>query len=141
MFEEDDFNNTRVKLDKDFLESQYCTIYELQVLLTDKQNKISKTQLNSMNNNSVFTQTLEYAERFNKYGFVDDFEKGAQKGIRIRNILAEAKLDQDEESMIINLLPMKAEEAFGLMPSLKEKIKEEDLQYYLDELIKLSKIN
>jgi hypothetical protein len=140
MFDED-FDSTRIKFDKDFQDSQYCTIYELQVLLTDKQNKISKTQLNNMNSNPVFGKTLQYAERFNKYGFVDDFEKGAQKGIRIRNILSEGKLDVDEESALINLLPLNAEEAFGLMPSLREKLSEETLQYYLDELIKLSKIN
>lgn len=139
MFEEEDYNTSRVKLDKEFQESQACSIFELQVILTDKKNKMSKSQ--NIINNPVFSKTLEYTERFNKYGIVEDFDKGAQKALRIKNILGNANLDKDEHSVIINLLPMKVEEAFGLMPSLREKISEDEMQTCLDELIKQSKIN
>ena len=81
---------------------------------------MSKIQL-GQSNNSVFNKTLQYAERFNKYGYIEDFEKGAQKGVKIRKCLAEAKLDNDEEELLINLLPMKSEEAITLIPSLRDK--------------------
>ena len=91
--------------------------------------------------NLIFSENLQYSERFNKYGISEDLDKMAQKGISIRNLLKEAKLDQFEEAMLINLLPYDAEEAFSLIPSLRDKLNKESLQYYLNELVKISKQN
>jgi hypothetical protein len=71
--------------------------------------------------NYIFNLNLQYAERFNKYGMNDDVQKMAEKGIAIRELLGDAGLDASEETLIINLLPLDAEEAFSLIPSLKEK--------------------
>lgn len=82
---------------------------------------MKKNQLLNLNSNPVIYKTMQYVERFNKFGMVDDFNKGASKGSNLKQIIAKIGLDAEEESFLLNLLPMKAEEAFSLMPSLKEK--------------------
>ena len=69
------------------------------------------------------------------------FDKMAQKGISIRKLVSDAKLNKIEEAMLINLLPLDAEEAFSLIPSLREKLTKDHLQYFLNELVKISKTN
>jgi len=71
--------------------------------------------------NQIFNLNLQYAERFNKYGISEDLTKMAEKGVAIRELIGDAGLDQFEECLIINLLPLDANEAFSLIPSLKEK--------------------
>ena len=48
------------------------------------------------------------------------------------------KLAHFEEAQLIDLLPLKAEEAYSLIPSLKEKLEEHELQHYLDRLKKMA---
>lgn len=71
--------------------------------------------------NYIFNQNLQYAERFNKYGVSDDLDKMAQKAVSIRKLVSVAKMKAHEEALIINLLPLDAEEAFNLIPSLQER--------------------
>ena len=74
------------------------------------------------NIDQIFKKTLNYFERFNKVNF-ESFEKNSQRSQEIRRILEENDLNLSsvEKSQLINLLPQKANEAFTLIPSLREK--------------------
>lgn len=127
MFDESGYDNNIV-IDKgktlfkypmiEFINAHYCTIYELSAILREKQTKLYKS---SSNMNYNFNLNLQYAERFNKYGTNDELTKMASKAMAIRDLMGDAGLSPTEESLIINLLPLDAEEAFSLIPTLKDK--------------------
>ena len=96
--------------------------------------------LNESEINPILGQTKAYIERFNKYGVPDSNEKLSTKAYYLRNLLwkPERKLSSFEEAQLIDLLPTSAEEAFSLIPSLKNKLDSTELQNYLDQLQKMS---
>ena len=80
--------------------------------------QISISQINKR----IVNKCLKYVERFNKFGSSDNQNAAATKAFSLRQILEKNdNLRDSERSQLINLAPHKAEEAFCLIPSLKEK--------------------
>merc|ERR1712137_161976 len=102
--------------------AQCLTISEVQEILTE----LSATQ-RDLQDNDVFTSTLDYVQKFDKYG------SAIEGAIRIFDNM-EGELDQFERTALINLLPHTADEAFALVPSLKDHIEREDLEYITQRL-------
>ena len=109
---------------------QPITIAGLCALLkqTDKQKK-------SDQENSIFKETKEYAYKFNKYGMSDDLTK---KVIKLQKIIPDNLITSIETVQLIDILPGNCEEAFSLIPSLKDKLSNDQLENYLQELNKES---
>ena len=126
-----DDEKPNIELTNEFLQEdcQPIPIAGLCALLkqTDKQKKTDQE-------NSMFKDTRDYAYKFNKYGINESL---SDKVTKLMKIFPE-NLTQIETTQLIDILPKNCDEAYSLIPSLKNKIKEEDLQKYLDELIKES---
>ena len=72
--------------------------------------------------NDVVKQTKEYLNTFNRYGI--NTTNSTEIPFRLRKILDYQKgvFSQVELSLLLDLAPTTAEEAFSLIPSLKKKI-------------------
>ena len=118
--EEDNYGSV-FKLDKEFLGAKYCSIFELYIVLKDKNTKLSK--ISNPQIDQIFNKTLQYVERFNKFGFPDNSDRAAAKAVELRRILENNRVDfsEVEKSQLMNLLPQKAEEAMSLIPTLNDK--------------------
>lgn len=126
-------DNNYFKLDKEFANSETCSLYELYAIFKGSQ----KTD----DLNPILSKTKQYAERFNKYGFPETSDKTSTKAIELRKILnpPRNKFSTVEKAQLLDLLPLKAEEAFCLIPSIRDKVEsEEEMQYYLDQLQKMA---
>ena len=125
------------KLDKEFQGCESCSLFELYAILKDK---ITKKGGSEQEMNSVLSKTKQYAERFNKYGFPETTEKTSTKALDLRQILntPQKKCTPAEKAQLLDLLPQNASEAFALIPSLRAKLTESDMQNYLDQLQKMA---
>ena len=125
------------KLDKEFQGCESCSLFELYAILKDK---ITKKGGSEQEMNSVLSKTKQYAERFNKYGFPETTEKTSTKALDLRQILntPQKKFTPAETAQLLDLLPQNASEAFALIPSLRAKLTESDMQNYLDQLQKMA---
>ena len=130
-----DIETNSFKLDKEFEKCESCTNFQLFAILKGKDSLLNESEINQ-----TLGQTKAYIERFNKYGVPDSNEKLSTKAYYLRNLLwkPERKLSSFEEAQLIDLLPTSAEEAFSLIPSLKNKLDSTELQNYLDQLQKMS---
>ena len=130
-----DIETNTFKLDKEFEKCESCTNFQLFAILKGKDSLLNESEINP-----ILGQTKAYIERFNKYGVPDSNEKLSTKAYYLRNLLwkPERKLSSFEEAQLIDLLPTSAEEAFSLIPSLKNKLDSTELQNYLDQLQKMS---
>ena len=130
-----DIETNSFKLDKEFEKCESCTNFQLFAILKGKDSLLNESEINP-----ILGQTKAYIERFNKYGVPDSNEKLSTKAFYLRNLLwkPERKLSSFEEAQLIDLLPTSAEEAFSLIPSLKNKLDSTELQNYLDQLQKMS---
>ncbi len=130
-----DIETNSFKLDKEFEKCESCTNFQLFAILKGKDSLLNESEINP-----ILGQTKAYIERFNKYGVPDSNEKLSTKAYYLRNLLwkPERKLSSFEEAQLIDLLPTSAEEAFSLIPSLKNKLDSTELQNYLDQLQKMS---
>lgn len=66
----------------EFMNGQYCSVFELYTILKDKNLKMSK--ISSSQVNPVFNKTLSYVERFNKFGFPESTDSAGLKALEIR---------------------------------------------------------
>ena len=84
--------------------------------------------------NDVVKQTNEYLNTFNRYGI--NTTNSTEIPFRLRKILDYQKgvFSQVELSLLLDLAPTTAEEAFSLIPSLKKKFKAEEMNDYLQKL-------
>ena len=130
-----DIETNSFKLDKEFEKCESCTNFQLFAILKGKDSLLNESEINP-----ILGQTKAYIERFNKYGVPDSNEKLSTKAYYLRNLLwkPERKLSSFEEAQLVDLLPTSAEEAFSLIPSLKNKLDSTELQNYLDQLQKMS---
>ena len=123
-------NENNIELTPEFKKhAQGCTIIEyISLIKNDEKNGIR-------DDNNIVKATKEFANIFNKYGFSDNI---AHKAYDIRKIFktCDDKFTQLEQTILVDLAPSKAEEAFSLIPSLKSKVSEEEMQQLLDELNK-----
>ena len=130
-----DIETNTFKLDKEFEKCESCTNFQLFAILKGKDSLLNESEINP-----ILGQTKAYIERFNKYGVPDSKDKLSTKAYDLRTLLwkPEKKLCSFEEAQLIDLLPTSAEEAFSLIPSLKNKLDSTELQNYLDQLQKMS---
>ena len=104
--------------------------------LGNEYEKVKNDEKNGIkDDNTIVKATKEFANMFNKYGFSDNI---AHKAYDIRKIFktCDEKFTQLEQTILVDLAPSKAEEAFSLIPSLKQKVSEEVMQQLLDDLNK-----
>ena len=130
-----DIDTISFKLDKEFEKCESCTNFQLFAILKGKESLLNESEINQ-----TLGQTKAYIERFNKYGVPDSNEKLSTKAYYLRAVLwkPEKKLCSFEEAQLIDLLPTSADEAFSLIPSLRNKLDSNELQNYLDQLQKMS---
>ena len=64
------------------MDKECCSIFELYTILKDKNVKLSKTPNPQIN--QIFNTTLQYVERFNKFGFPESNDKAAAKAVELR---------------------------------------------------------
>jgi hypothetical protein len=70
----------------------------------------------------IVSKCTKYVERFNKFGTSDNHDSAVAKALALRQTLEKYEYLKDyERAQLINLAPHTAEEAFCLVPSLKEK--------------------
>ena len=132
----DEIDNS-FKLDKEFENAQSISLIELIALL-----KHMESEWGGLNqeNTPVFTQTRQYAERFNKYGFSETSGDTSTKAMNVRAVLGNSRVgfSEIERTHLLDLLPQKADEAFKLIPSLRRKLTEDAMQNYLEQLKNLA---
>ena len=126
-----DIETNTFKLDKEFENCETCPNFQLFAII-----KSNEILLKDSETNPILRQTKAYIERFNKYGL----SEMSTKATDLKNLFnpLKDKLAHFEEAQLIDLLPLKAEEAYSLIPSLKEKLEEHELQSYLDRLKKMA---
>jgi len=130
--EEHEEENGSIILTPEFTQEQKCqpcTIIELISLFND-----DRSGLQPFDDKSVVRMTKEYANTFNKYGLQ---ENNASRAFNIRKIFTteDDKFSKLETTLLVDLAPSTAEEAFNLIPSLKsKKINPAEMQRLLDTL-------
>ncbi|KAE9412567.1 hypothetical protein Angca_005481, partial [Angiostrongylus cantonensis] len=77
--------------------------------------------------NEVFTRSLEYARRFSEF-------KNRESIKAARALFSQKPLHKFEVAQIINLCPETAEEAKALIPSIENKLEDDDLDQILKDL-------
>ena len=117
-------------------EMNICTISDLLYLfqIDKKKKENSKDKKDPDLEIDVYKKTKEYLDKFNKYGFSQNREEVPRQ---LRRMLeSKKKFNNVEKALLIDLAPSHAEEAFALIPSLKSKLKTDELN---DILIDLNK--
>ena len=110
---------------------QTCSIIELISLFKNDE----KNGLRTFEDNSIVKATKDYVKTFNKYGFSESIANKAYNTRRIF-VTKDEKFTAIEQTFLVDLAPSNAQEAFALIPSLKGKFTDEELQVFLDELNK-----
>ena len=121
-------------------ECKCCPIVEaLAFQKSDEQKNIKNID------NSIWKLTKEYLETFNKYGMnLNNWKEVAYKVTQPLKEKDENGRDKTiftdiEAALLIDLAPQEAEEAFYLIPSLRTKLKAEEMNEYLKKLQKEKK--
>ena len=132
---QENVEENNVELTEDFIkkikgkECQICTIIELLSFFQIDEKKGRKES-----DNEIVKITKEYLKEFNKYGLTQDYTAIAAN---VRKALDSGKkFSKLEEALLIDLAPSTADEAFSLIPSLKKKLKAEEMEEYLAKLNK-----
>ena len=124
--EKDEIENA-IELTKEFINQQPCSIIELVSLFKNDE----KTGLKPLDDNQIVKQTKEYLNIFNKYGIPENV---ANKAYNIRRIFVtgEEKQTPIEQTLLVDLVPSKADEAYSLIPTLKKSsLSREELEQSL----------
>ena len=66
----------------EFYGYDYCSIFELYAILSDKNSKLAK--ISNPQIDQIFNKTLNYCERFNKVGFTDTSDNAANRALELR---------------------------------------------------------
>jgi hypothetical protein len=126
---------TGIQLTKEFTNDnvQPCSIIELISLFKNDE----KNGVKLFDDIPAVKLTKDYLDTFNRYGVS---EKLASKAYNIRRIFAgpEDIFSNVEQTALVDLAPTKAEEAYSLIPTLRNKknLTPETLQGLLDTLNK-----
>ena len=84
--------------------------------------------------NGVVKSTKDYLNEFNRYGVS---QTSSDIPVKIKNYLkAGNKFTELEMTLLMDLAPTTPEEAFYLIPSLKTKLTEDEMNEYLSKLNK-----
>ena len=115
-------------------EINICTMVELISLFRNCDKNEKNEKRNPDYENEVVKMTRDYLDKFNKYGISQNRE---DIPFHLRRLLQSKKVfTKLEEALIIDIAPANAEEAFSLIPSLKSKIKSDEMNEILNELNK-----
>ncbi|KAJ1373043.1 hypothetical protein KIN20_035371 [Parelaphostrongylus tenuis] len=123
-----DEDATEMRFPKEF-ESQNCDALltsEVFLLLEHRrQQNEAKDEIEDMS--EVFIKTLNYARRLSRF-------KNRETIKAVRAIFSQKPLHKFEVAQIVNLCPENAEEAKALIPSLENKLEDDDLEEILRDL-------
>ena len=126
---------TGIKLTPEFISHQVqpCSIIELISLFKNDE----KNGLKPFDDNPVVKATKDYLIKFNKYGISESI---ANKAYTTRRIFRtkEDQFNALEQTSLVDLAPSTVDEAFHLIPTLKnrEDLSNEEMQNLLDTLNK-----
>ena len=135
-FQEED-KDVNLELTKEFKDEirkgtcEICPMVDvLSLFKSDEQKGIRDIEHN------IVKETKEYLNTFNRYGV--STTNPTEVPFRLRKILDydEKKFSASELVLLLDLSPTTVEEAFSLIPSLKTKLKAEEMADYLDKLNK-----
>ncbi|WKX96986.1 hypothetical protein Q1695_012998 [Nippostrongylus brasiliensis] len=119
---------TEMRFPKEF-ESKNCDALltsEVYLLLEHRrQQNEAKDEIEDMS--EVFIKTLNYARRLSRF-------KNRETIKAVRAIFSQKPLHKFEVAQIVNLCPETAEEAKALIPSLENKLEDDDIDEILREL-------
>ncbi|VDD89020.1 unnamed protein product [Enterobius vermicularis] len=119
-----DEDATELKFPKEFEQADTLLTSEVFLLLEHRrQQSEQKEEIDEMSD--VFVKTLNYSRRMARY-------KSRETIRAVRTLLANKPLHKFEVAQIANLCPESAEEAKALIPSLENKMEDDEL----DELLK-----
>ena len=104
---------------------QPCTIVELISLFKNDEKN------NPNFDNPIIKDTREYLYTFNKYGISENI---TTKAYNSRKLFDVKDITPEEQTLLVDLAPSKYQEAFSLIPTLKDKISPEKMQELLDKL-------
>ncbi|VDM63592.1 unnamed protein product [Angiostrongylus costaricensis] len=123
-----DEDATEMRFPKEF-ESRNCNaLLTSEVLLVLEQRRKENEAKDEIDTTSeVFVKTLEYARRFSQFKTRESIKAA-------RAIFSQKPLHKFEVAQIINLCPETAEEAKALIPSLENKLEDDDLAEILKDL-------
>ena len=146
MEEEEHTNENHIQMSKEFLDKirdQHCLCCSmLQTLFCLKGDENKKMQ---NIDNSIVDSTKEYLESFNKYGLNQSNREEVYKSVyKILPLYDEKKKGNPEngiftnleQTLLIDLAPSTADEAFHLIPSLEKKLDSDKMNEYLKKLNK-----
>jgi len=111
----------QIVVDVNIEKHNILSLLQTAFLLREKCEKLSKTSNNDIGH--YFNQSLQYSERFiSKYGYNTEKDALSNKIVSINKLFQNyGNLSDVEKQMLTNLLPLQAEEAYELIPTLKEK--------------------
>ena len=140
--EQSNGSENTIKLTKEFqdkIDKDQCQCISmvgvLAFLKSDEQRKIKNID------NPHVKATKDYLETFNKFGVNQNNWKDVAYKVKASispkdKEKNEKKITDLEAALLINLTPQKPEEAFYLIPSLRQKLKAEEMREYLAKLKK-----
>ena len=118
---------TNVELTKEFINNKECHICTMLELLT----LMKADDQKGIKDNDIVKVTKEYLNTFNRYN-LSSGSNITEIPYKIRQALDKNKIFSAVESaQLMDLAPTTAEEAFLLIPSLKKKLKAEEMEEYL----------
>lgn len=122
-----------LKFGPDFSSAACLSNSEVAILLSHRQKQL-EIDTGEAELNSVLLKTLEYVQRFSHYKNEDAVRE-------VRRLLKSKHFHEYEMAALTNLCPAKAEEAKSLIPSLRERYDDDELQTVLTELLKYKESN
>ncbi|CAG9538561.1 unnamed protein product [Cercopithifilaria johnstoni] len=121
-----DEDATELKFPKEFKQADTLLTSEVYLLLEQRrQQSEQKEEIDAMNN--VFIKTLDYTRRIARF-------KNRETIRAVRTLLATKPLHKFEVAQIANLCPETSKEAKALIPSLKDKMEDDELDEVLKDL-------
>ncbi|KAI9023530.1 HRDC-like protein [Phycomyces nitens] len=122
---------TTLKLGEEFANAQCLYISEVRILLeahVDSKENGSVTRQTT----NVMQKTLEYVRAFSRFSNRDSVRE-------VRQLLGKDDLAPFEMSQLANLCCEDAEEAKALIPSLANKVEDDQLQEMLNQMLTIKK--
>lgn len=112
----------QIVIDINIEKNNVISLLHTAYILREKSEKLGKNSI-SNETGQFFNSSLQYSERFiSKYGYNTDKEALSNKLVSITKLFQNYdNLNDVEKPLLTNLLPLQAEEAFELIPTLKEK--------------------
>lgn len=134
--DQQDEDATQLRLGPEF-QNEHCLLHsEVKILLEKLKENTEAGLINEKHNlGTVFLRSLRHSQEISKFNTAESVKE-------CRRILMAANsgnLEQFEIAQIANLMPESAEEAKTLIPSLMNRIEDDDLQLLLNELQNLKR--